>query len=191
MNPTPVSSLQFQRVSRRYLETILSWLEEPHVQAFWDNSPAQRQDIRIFAEGRQKPSPYWNGLFTYWVGLFNHDPYCLLMTSEILASGSDLPESWKPYLSKAGKTLGLDFMIGNTNYLGCGMGATTLLAFTEFMKTAVDPSIDTYIIDPAESNARAIHVYQKAGFRTVTPFLRDFGEAKDVRHLLMIKNIES
>jgi RimJ/RimL family protein N-acetyltransferase len=182
-------NLQFQKATVEYWSHVLRWLEEPHVKEFWDNSLEHREDIFIFMEGRKKRSPYWEGMFDYWIGLVNDEPYCLLMTSEILPSQLDLTEIWKMHLSKTGRTFSIDFMIGNKQYLNCGLGGPTLEAFTQFVQEEVDFSIDTFFIDPAANNPRAKHIYEKGGFTTVATFYRDFGDEKNVKHFLMVKNM--
>lgn len=112
-------------------------------------------------------------MFDYWIGLIDDEPYCLIMTSEVLPNQDNLPEVWKAYLSSTGKTFNIDFMIGNKKYLGKGLGGRTLEKFTRFMQEAVDHSIDTFFIDPADSNPRAKHVYEKGGFEAVDVFYRD------------------
>lgn len=184
---TQNTEITFRRASPEYKTDVWKWLEEPHVREFWDNSLEHREDIRIFMEGRQEASPYWEGIFDYWIGFAGGEPFCLLMTSEVEGSESDLPEVWRDYVSKTGKTLTVDFMIGNRKYLGCGLAAPTLEGFTKFIRQAVDPVVDTFFIDPADSNVRARHVYEKGGFRVVASFRRDFGNENDVKHSLMVK----
>ena len=75
-------------------------------------------------------------------------------------------------------------MIGNLKFLGQGLAAPTLQAFTEFMKNSIDRTIDTFIIDPKENNPRAIHVYQKAGFILIKKF--DYLNGKNV---IMVKKL--
>lgn len=179
--------IKFRKVTGEDKQYIFRWLAEPHVKAFWDNSQNHRDDIAIFADGRQEPSPYFNGIFTYWIGLVNDEPFCLIMTSEIAPSQTDLSELWRSHLSKKGKTFSLDFMIGNPKFLGKGLGSPTLESFIKFVTDEVDPAVDTFFIDPEESNTRAKHVYEKAGFECVSDFRRDGNGRKDVRHFLMIK----
>ena len=177
----------FEKANLKHTSCIFSWLTNPHVQEFWDNSEDHLKDILIFINGRKEPSPYANGIFDYWIGSIDSHPYCLLMTSEIMPTDS-IPEIWKPHLSEKGKTCSLDFTIGDENYVGKGLGATTLISFTGFIQT-IDPKIDTFIIDPAENNPRAKHVYEKAGFETVAEFIRDIGFFKGLNHFLMVKKI--
>lgn len=81
-------------------------------------------------------------------------------------------------------------MIGNKNYLGRGLGGLTLDTFTKFIYNS-DTSIDTFFIDPADTNPKAKHVYEKGGFITVEAFHRDFGDEKNVKHFLMVKHMLS
>lgn len=111
------------------------------------------------------------------------------MTSEVLSSEEGLSIEWRNNLSKQGKTFGLDFMIGNRQFLGKGLGSPTLRAFMMFYATTIDPAADTFLIDPEESNTRAKHVYEKAGFQCVTKFERDFNGKDAVNHFLMVKKM--
>jgi predicted GNAT family acetyltransferase len=182
-----MNEISFQKATPEYKEHVFQWLEEPYVKEFWDNSQGHRDDILIFMRGRKEPSSYFGGIFDYWIGLINNEPYCLVMTSEILSSQTDLSKLWRDNLSKYGKTCSLDFMIGNPKFLGKGIAAPTLKAFTKFLSEKIDPTVDAFFIDPEESNARAKHVYAKAGFQCLSDFHRDCNGKKDVRHLLMVK----
>lgn len=179
--------LTFKKLGLEHQETVLQWLAEPHIQEFWDTSPEFREDLLIFIKERKEPSPYWNGMFDYWVGLADTEPYCLLMTSEVRAEQPDLPETWRPHLSSTGRTWSIDFMIGNNKYLGQGLAAPTLKAFMQFVGEKMIPPVDTFFIDPAASNARATHVYEKAGFINLATFYRDCRDEKNVKHFLMVK----
>lgn len=39
----------------------MKWLNEPHVQEFWDNTQAHKEDILNFIQGRKTPSQYAEG----------------------------------------------------------------------------------------------------------------------------------
>lgn len=49
--------IHFEKVTSTHLDTIFSWLAEPHIMEFWDNTPAHKDDIVNFAEGRKTPAP--------------------------------------------------------------------------------------------------------------------------------------
>lgn len=181
------SNIAFTKLSCAHQQQVFEWLDKPHIKEFWDNSIEHRQDIVLFINGRQEPSPYADGIFTYWIGTINNDPYCLLMTSDMI-DVPELPEYYRPYLASDGKTCSLDFMVGNDKYVGQGLAAPTLQAFMKFMKN-VDKSITRFIIDPEESNPRAKHVYEKAGFMVVDEFVSTKGTGKGLKHFLMVKDL--
>lgn len=170
-----MTKITFEKATFAHKGTIFSWLDEPHVMEFWDNSPEHRLDIINFMEGRLTRSPYMgnrksqvNGIFDYWVGSINNAPFALIMTSEITIDDCEqenLP--YGPYLSTTGKSFGIDFMIGNTTHLGKGLAAPTLEAFIAYFQRKIEPMADTFIIDPNDDNPRAQHVYVKAGFKLV------------------------
>ena len=60
----------------------------------------------------------------------------------------------------------------------------------QFMREKMDPSIDTFMIDPEEVNFRAKHVYEKAGFRTIAEFISTRGSGKGIKHFLMVKKLQ-
>lgn len=166
-----MQNIHFELAKLSQKTNILTWLDEPHIREFWDNSQEHRDDIVVFMNGRKKPSPYYDGMFTYWVGSIDSDPYCLVMTS-IIEDTPDLKESWRQQLSKNGNSYSIDFCIGNVNYFQKGLAAPTLKAFTKFFHDQIDNKADTFIIDPNENNPRAKYVYEKAGFKTISKFER-------------------
>jgi predicted acetyltransferase len=108
----------------------------------------------------------------YWISLLDEKPYALIMTiQEYLAE--ERAKIKDDHLSKSGKTYGIDYMIGDKNYFGKGLGAKTLAMFTEFFQQEVDRYADTFFIDPDENNPRAKHVYEKAGFECVGDFIME------------------
>ncbi|WP_341750854.1 acetyltransferase [Candidatus Tisiphia endosymbiont of Sialis lutaria] len=72
-------------------------------------------------------------------------------------------------------------MIGQENFLGLGLSSMTLARFINTTK-----QVSTWIIDPSESNHKAISAYKKAGFKIVDSFAPSTGYFKDVPHYLMI-----
>ena len=178
----------FEKLNDSHKDVVFAWLDEPHVKEFWDNSPEHRADILNFINHRKESSPYFDGIFTYWLGFYEGTPYSFLMTSEVLPA-PDLPKAWGEALSKTGKTYSIDFMIGSQDHFGKGLAASTLETFCTFIQEEVDSEVNVFIIDPAETNPRAKHVYEKAGFKVIAEFRRDFGDKKDVNHFLMLKEM--
>lgn len=158
---------------------LLRWLDKPHVREFWDNSEAHRQNMLNFLQGAKDQ-------LDYYIGYWNETPYALLLTSDCTL---DAPEEFRALLQQTGKTFSIDFTIGEENFLGKGLGAPTLQAFMQYICKEVDPEVTTFIIDPAIDNTRAIHVYEKAGFKKGENFTRQGGFFAGIDHILMTKSM--
>lgn len=177
-------TIHFDRANKTHQDTIFAWLQTPHVQEFWDNSQECKEDVLHFLDGRKDPSPYFDGIFEYWVGCFNQEPYALILTSYFEDGGM-------ASLSSTDRTVTLDFAIGNPNYLGQGLAAPTLQAFMDFYRSSVDPAVTTFFIDPDITNTKAQHVYKKAGFRKKGRYKVTEGYFSGHTNLVMIKKFSS
>lgn len=134
-------------------------------------------------------STYLNGIANYWVGSMNSEPYCFFLTTEFSSDEKNVPMLWKKHVSKKGKTITVDFCIGNKKYLGQGFASKTLIAFTEFFHSKIDTNADAFFIDPDENNPKAKHVYEKAGFNLVGDFIMQNGVFYGKKTYLMVKKI--
>ncbi len=180
--------ITFEKATLNHKDIIFSWLAEPHIQEFWDNSQEHKDDILNFMRGRKTPSSYADGKYVYWIASAKGKPYAMLMTIQETHQ-DDIGELKLFYLSKTGHTYGIDYMIGNLNFLGKGYGAKTLSAFIEYFRKRVDPKADTFLIDPAADNPKAKRVYEQAGFKHVGDFMMEgncSGNGK-LHHLLIRK----
>lgn len=157
-------NIKFEKASIKYQEIIFKWLKEPHVMEFWDNSQDHKDDILNFIYNKKQN--YFYGTTIYWIGLKDDEPYCFIL-SDIFKADQELSELHRKNLSKSGNTIGIDFTIGNKNFLGQGLAAPTLEKFMKFYRESVDPLANTFFIDPDENNIRAQHVYNKASFELV------------------------
>ena len=180
--------LSFKPATRHHEQDVFSWLAAPHIKEFWDNDQAHRDDILNFMDGRKTQSPYYDGIHDYWICSYEGDPYALVMTHEAKLGERNLAPYFTPYLAKNGKTIGLDFCIGNLNHVGKGLAAPTLAAFMDFFVKHIDPEVVTFLIDPALNNPRAIHVYIKAGFEKVCEYVQGKGYFSGQSGILMARN---
>jgi predicted acetyltransferase len=180
--------IKFGKVTEAHLDTIFSWLRQPHIVEFWDNTDAYKDDIVNFAEGRKTPSSYANGQYVYWIASLEDEPFSMLMIIQETHK-EDIGEEKLKRLSKTGHTYGLDYMIGNSKFFGKGYGSQTLSDFIDFFRESIDPKADTFLIDPDSPNLRAKHVYMKAGFKYMCDFMMegDVSGAGKVHHLLLRK----
>lgn len=155
--------MKFEKLTSAHLDTLFSWLTEPHVMEFWDNIQAHKDDIVNFAEGRKTSSSYAGGEYVYWIAYLEDEAFALLMTIQKTYKEDIGPEKFKR-LSKTGNTYSLDYVIGNPKFFGKGYGSQTLSDFIDYFREIVDPKADTFLIDPARDNVGANHVYMKAAY---------------------------
>ncbi|MCH9632500.1 MAG: hypothetical protein S4CHLAM6_08360 [Chlamydiae bacterium] len=186
-----INKIIFEQATSAHKEVIFSWLQEPHVQEFWDNTQDHKEDILNFLEGRTRPSTYCDGKYIYWIAHACGKPYAMLMTIQETIK-DDIGELKHSHLSKTGNTYGLDYMIGNIRYFGKGYGAQTLVEFIEFFRNEFDEKADTFFIDPMIDNPRAKRVYEKAGFKHIADFIMG-GDCSGLKkpHHLLIKKLKS
>jgi hypothetical protein len=110
MIPNLIDSIYFEKINHQHETIIFSWLTEPHMQEFWDNSQEHKDDIISFINGRITPSNYFNGIFTYWVGIIDNDPFCFILTAEV--NKNDVhPQIWLEHISNTGKTYSIDLVL--------------------------------------------------------------------------------
>lgn len=180
--------ITFRKAAKHDLETLLSWIAEPHVTQFWDNSQEHKDDIVCFTQGRQTPSSYAGGRYVYWIASWADETYALLMAIQETHKDDIGPEKTQQ-LSKTGHTYSLEYMIGNPSFFNKGYGAKTLLQFLDYFRKTVDHKADTFLIDPDCTNVRAKHVYTKAGFLHMGDFMMegDVSSKGKMHHLFVRK----
>lgn len=144
--------------------------------------------IENFIYGRKQH--YFYGTTKYWVGYFEDQPFCFILTDDILPS-QEMTDIHRAHLSSSGHTICLDFGIGNTEFLGKHLASPTLETFIEFYRETIDPVADTFFIDPNQNNPRAIHVYLKAGFEMTGSFAVESGFFEGNQSHLLVKKMNS
>ena len=102
--------------------TLLAWLDEPHVREFWDLSDEGRANMLNYLQGT-------SNVFDYWVGDIDGAPFCQVMTTD---ARDGEPRHLTPFISPHGETWTMDFMIGEPIHVGRGLAAPTLAAFAKF-----------------------------------------------------------
>ena len=124
--------IKFEKVTRAHVDTIFSWLCEPHIMEFLDNSQEHKDDILNFIHG--KPQTYFAGTTQYWMGFIDKQPYAFVLSDILKKDQEDLSNTHLANMSETGHTISLDFGIGNKEYLWRGLAAPTLSEFMIFYK---------------------------------------------------------
>ncbi len=170
-------NIRFEKGGLQHQKLIFDWLEKQHMKEFWDNSQEHRDDILNFIHGRQQH--YFGGTTKYWVGYFDDQPFCFLLTDELHATQEDLPELYRAHLSKDGHTIALDFGIGETQFLGKGLAAPTLVALTKFYQEKIDSKADTFLLILMKTIPAPATSMRKLHLSGLAPIIRPRALLKD------------
>ena len=148
----------FKRVVDANRPMLADWLTRPHVTAAgWDRTLLD--DLDSFGAA---VAPY--------IAYEDDEPVGYIQSYIAAAAGN----GWWPDERDPG-VRGIDLFLADESRLGKGLGTRIVQAFAEFLFS--DPGVTRIQIDPAPTNARAIRVYEKAGFQAVGPVMTPDGEA--------------
>jgi RimJ/RimL family protein N-acetyltransferase len=145
-------------------ELIHRWLEQEHIKAWIHGTGLQNTMVGLekFFKGESTT--------TYWIGYDRDVPFAFLITS--------------PYDRD---TITLDLFICDLNYWGKGLAVSMIRAFllTHFSDKK------RVLIDPEATNTRAIHVYQKAGFKIIGEFIASWHPVPHYQMELHMQNLKN
>jgi aminoglycoside 6'-N-acetyltransferase len=142
--------LMLSALTEEDLPLLRRWFAEPHVASVWSPPGEGIEEIASHLS-RAHVAPYLiveAGRPVGYLQLYHANPDDFWMAH-------DLPRD----------TYGLDLFIGPPDALRRGLGARAILLAVRHL--AALPGCARLHIDPAPDNGRAIHVYEKAGFRKV------------------------
>lgn len=156
--------INFRKVKKSDQPTILNWFKEKHVQEFYYGEGLQStlRNLELYCNGIHHNERY---SFEHWIGLHDGTPFAFLMTTPIVGP-YDPKDAYNQWHIANKKTFTLDILIGAKEFLGKGLAADMIRKFI----LAEYASADFFLIDPEASNHKAIHVYEKVGFKKVGEF---------------------
>lgn len=76
-----MKNIHFKKATLNHINIIFTWLAEPHMMEFWDNSQEHKDDILNFVHNR--PQHYFAGTTKYWIGFINEEPYSFILSDII------------------------------------------------------------------------------------------------------------
>ncbi|MCB1111721.1 MAG: GNAT family N-acetyltransferase [Chlamydiales bacterium] len=156
--------LAFYPVEEKHRGIILDWFDKTHVKQWFYGEGLEntRTKLHLFINGIKNNGEY---SFEHWIAYIDDQPFGFLMTSFV--EGPYNPDDHiNKWYEEGKKLITLDLLIGAEEYLGKGLGHQMI---QEFLIEKFS-HVDRVLIDPSVSNTRAIHVYEKAGFRKVEQF---------------------
>lgn len=156
------SEFHFSPAESSQTSLIHRWLQQDHIKEWIHGTGLQNtlKGLEKFFQG--EPST------TYWIGSHQDTPFAFLITSP---EGPD--------------AITLDLFICNLDYLGKGHAVPMIRDFL----TEQFPNVKKVLIDPEATNARAIHVYQKVGFKIIGEFIASWHPVPHYQMELYIKDL--
>ncbi len=152
------TKITFRKLTEEDLHLMHIWLNEPHVHDWYDKD---KQNTLEEVKNRYSPKIQGNQPTDCYIVLYDKNPLGYIQTYKV----NDWPE-FGDYVGYDDKTASVDLFIGESDFMGRGLGSLMLHKFvTEVVFAA--PNVDTCIIGPEPDNKRAIHVYEKAGFKYI------------------------
>ena len=147
--------ISFQKLQFEDIPLMHKWLNEPHVHEWYDKHEKNTLEEIMKRYGPkitgEKPS------YEYLV-MYRGEPVGFMQTYKV----NDWPE-FGDYVGYDDHTASIDLFIGETSFMGKGLGSMMLRKFLRDV-VFVNPDISTCIIGPEPDNIRAIRAYEKAGF---------------------------
>ncbi len=147
----------FRPVSVNDRALIRNWLTKPYVAKWFygDGLANTLKGINEFIEGVSDTK--------YWLACDRDKPFAFLITSLVKKPEDELSK----WCVAKGTTITLDMLIGEEEYLGKKL---SYLIIKEFLLSEF-PEVEEVLIDPEASNSRAVHVYEKFGFKILGEFI--------------------
>lgn len=166
-------TFQFKSVDVTHRELVHKWLLQPHAAQWFYGEGLQNtfNHLDEFLQG--------NSQSHYWLGFDKNHPFAFFITSSVLKPHDELTH----WCSLEGDAMTLDMLIGDNEYLGKGLSH---LLIKEFLMSQF-PKVKEVLIDPEATNSRAIHVYQKVGFKILGEFIPSYSPHP---HLMMRLNMD-
>jgi len=166
----------FFPAEEKFKDIILAWFSKDFIKEFYYGDGLQNtlNNLDLYMQGIKTNGSYY---FDHWVAFINDEPLGFLMTSPITGPYDESDDYNKWYVEKA-KSLTLDLLIGNEKYLGKGIAHKMIQRFI----TDKFSTVDYFLIDPSETNPKAIRVYEKAGFTKKEVFYPSYDP---IPHLMM------
>lgn len=157
-------NISFIPLAEEHFSLLLKWLQIPHVREWWDRDIDWTPDLIVEKFGKYVPdhksSDGKEPIKAYIICVddkqVGYIQYHNVHDSPRSSEAQPLPAS----------CAGLDFYIGEPDYLRKGIGAKTLEIF---LKDYIFPEFNSVFVDPDEKNLAAIRCYEKVGFALLKP----------------------
>jgi aminoglycoside 6'-N-acetyltransferase len=167
-----VPAVDFRPLVEPDLPRVARWLRQKHVQEWW-------KDPRAPEKVREKYLPRILGQdpTDMFVILLDGAEIGLIQSYRI----ADHPE-WATMVAASGLTFasaaGIDYMIGEPELVGRGIGSVAIAQFTASVFAAY-PEVDCIVVTPQAANRRSCRVLEKSGYELRWTGLLDSDDPSD------------
>lgn len=145
--------IEFLPIQERHIPLMLQWMRQPHIAEFWQETEHEEQFRQKYLIELPK-----RGVSPFIIAI-NSIPIGYIQSYQANKVGG----GWWPDAKEG--TFGIDQFIGDPDWVGKGFGTKAINHFVQdiFMQSKVSE----IITDPEPKNKKAIHVYEKVGFKAV------------------------
>jgi RimJ/RimL family protein N-acetyltransferase len=154
----------FSHVQSSQRTLLHQWFQQPHIQEWLHGAGLQNtlNGLEKFFQGEAST--------TYWIGYDKEVPFAFLITSP---QGED--------------AITLDLFICDLNHLGKGLAVSMMRTFL----ISHFSHVKRVLIDPETTNTRAIHVFQKVGFKITGEFIASWHPVPHYQMELQMRDLVS
>lgn len=173
----------FKPVVESQQALIHKWLQQDYIRE-WIHGPGLQSTLSGLSKfishyAKTQKIDRTSKLTQHWIGYDGDKPFVYLLTSNVL---KDEVSEYAKHCETDGQAITLDIFICDRHYVGKGLAPQII---QEFLLSHFS-DISEVFIDPEQSNKRAVHVYQKAGFQMVGDFVASW---HPVPHYIMKLNM--
>jgi len=158
-------SFRFEPIKAADLSRLHDWLNKPHVAERWGGTKSigEVKEDYFSADGDEHVDRYIVCCDDTEIGY--------------IQSYKAIPREgwWDGENAQVPGTVGIDFFIGEPEYLDKGIGAEMIKAFVKHL--LLNASVTRVISDPSPDNPRSIRCLEKAGFHKVRQIVTPDGAA--------------
>ena len=141
--------MTFRPLNQTDFKTIDRWLCEPHIKVAWGNEVfTEPYEKYIFRTGDKSVLQYIIEIESVSIGYFQY------------YWASKVGDGWWDGFDE--HTVGVDFYVGKSNYLGLGLGSEIIRAAKTML--FANPKINRIIADPSLENKKIIYLLGESGF---------------------------
>lgn len=167
----------FKPVEKIQRQLIHKWVAQEHIKE-WLHGEGLRNTLEDLDKFFERLSVHH-----HWIAYDSDIPFGYLLTSEI--QKNNFEDDLAQWCQEDGEAITLDLFISNLDYLGKGLAVPMI---QEFLISQFS-NITEVLIDPEVTNKRAVHVYEKVGFKIIGQFIASWHPVPHYKMRLSMRDL--